>query len=646
MFERLIKLVRQTKVSLFIGAGFSIEANAPSVSKLKELVLAEFENDKQRKEHENDSLAELTEFFVEEICSGSRNELITIMKKAFKFTPTCMDDHKMLAAIPHFNRIFTTNYDTLLEDSYPESERDVVRNDDDCTYLNNPTAIFKVHGDFVFPDSVVITTNDYNKFKKKRPNPSMWNLVETEFLTKHILFIGYSLEDNNILDIIKTISKNINRNQKDMFLVAPNIPIGKQQQLKKMGVTYFNAVAKDFLQELTQSLEENISDDFRHNNISAEIYTRFSQQHRFRPVVEVRPNSENQIKGVKAFKGEELSLKLNMQVSSSIGEKLKEADFDKVGEYLENDTFYNGVKVPCIRVTGKDLLNCSHSVNGVVLQNQFREIIIGPAEHSLNLTIRIPQKGFFESVTAKCYNINNSKALMFVDCHIFDLAITLTLKEPQGANVIFQFDFKKKFKDCSEALKWIEVSIAFFSGEDVFIKELTSEPFKLSSPKEVEDCHFNEYKEYYSNLKEIELHTAQKFSVYYECTESRFKYARIVVSYLKHESVRYKNEKYKNFRVTTEWDSFIGKIPVNEKLSMVSSEVKGITINLNERTFQIPYLHRIFNECMIKSASPQNEKLIAIDVEYNHPCYDVLYSNQPCNIEFPKMKPIQELSNK
>lgn len=39
MFERLIKLVRQTKVSLFIGAGFSIEANAPSVSKLKNLFL-------------------------------------------------------------------------------------------------------------------------------------------------------------------------------------------------------------------------------------------------------------------------------------------------------------------------------------------------------------------------------------------------------------------------------------------------------------------------------------------------------------------------------------------------------------------------------------------------------------------------------
>ena len=47
MFERLIKLVRQEKVSLFIGAGFSIEANAPSVRQLKELILSEFDNDEQ-----------------------------------------------------------------------------------------------------------------------------------------------------------------------------------------------------------------------------------------------------------------------------------------------------------------------------------------------------------------------------------------------------------------------------------------------------------------------------------------------------------------------------------------------------------------------------------------------------------------------
>lgn len=49
MFEKLIRLVRKAKVSLFIGAGFSIEANAPSVSKLKSLILAEFDNNEQGK---------------------------------------------------------------------------------------------------------------------------------------------------------------------------------------------------------------------------------------------------------------------------------------------------------------------------------------------------------------------------------------------------------------------------------------------------------------------------------------------------------------------------------------------------------------------------------------------------------------------
>ena len=638
MFEKLIRLVRKAKVSLFIGAGFSIEANAPSVSKLKSLILAEFDNNEQRKAHESDDLAELTDFFVEEICSGSRNELISIMKQAFEFTPTCMDDHKMLANIPHFNKIFTTDYDTLLEDSYPVSERDVVRNDENCAYLNKPTAIFKVHGDFISPDSVVITTNDYNQFKKNRPNPSMWKLVETEFLTKNSLFIGYSLEDNNILDLIKTISKNIKRNQKEMFLIAPNVPSAKQQQLKKMGVTYFDAVAKDFLQELTQSLVENISDDFRRNNISAEIYTRFYHQHRCNPIVSVQPTGDNQIRGVEPFAGEELTHKIDLRVSSSIGEKIKESDFEKVGEYLENNTFYKGARVPCIRIAGEDLLNCAHSVNGVVLHNQIREVIIGPTEHQLNLTIRIPQKGFFESVIAKCYHISETKSLMYIDCRIFDLAITLILLEPKGVNVTFNFDFKKKYKDCNEALKWIEVPIAFFSGEEVFIKELTSEPFKSSNPKEFKDCHFNEFKEYYSNIKEIEQLTEQKFSVYHEYTEERFRYARIVTSFLKHECVRYKNEKYKTFQINTGRDSFTGEIPINKELLIVSSEEKGLTIDLNEKTFQIPYIHRIFNGCMIKSVSPQNEKLIAMETEYNQSCYQVLYSKNPCNVEFPDLK--------
>lgn len=145
-FERLIKLVRKCKVSPFLGAGFSIEAKAPSVDDLKTTILSEFDNEELRNEHKDDSLQDLTNFFVEEVCNGSRNQLIELLRERFNFVPACMNDHSMLATIPHFKHIFTTNYDTLLEDSYPITERNVVRNDKDCTYIQEKkTTIFKLH---------------------------------------------------------------------------------------------------------------------------------------------------------------------------------------------------------------------------------------------------------------------------------------------------------------------------------------------------------------------------------------------------------------------------------------------------------------------------------------------------------------------
>ena len=109
MFKRLIRLVRQEKVSLFIGAGFSIEANAPSVQKLKETILANIDDLEAKQQHSDDSLSDLSEFYVEEICNGSRNELISLLKDLFSFNPASMKDHEMLAKIPHFHSKHSAN---------------------------------------------------------------------------------------------------------------------------------------------------------------------------------------------------------------------------------------------------------------------------------------------------------------------------------------------------------------------------------------------------------------------------------------------------------------------------------------------------------------------------------------------------------
>lgn len=207
-----------------------------------------------------------------------------------------MDDHKILAKIPHFKRIFTTNYDTLLEDSYSYNDVQVVRTDADCAYVDKPFTVFKVHGDFTDPDSVVITTDDYTNFFTNNKNPMMWNIVTTEFATKNILFIGYSLEDNNILDIIGKVSSAQKNNQNEMFLIAPNISKEKQDVLRRMKVHYYDAVANTFLTQLVKELEEHISEDFENKCISPETYSRFWNSYKAVPTVVTPVKGNNVIK--------------------------------------------------------------------------------------------------------------------------------------------------------------------------------------------------------------------------------------------------------------------------------------------------------------------------------------------------------------
>lgn len=642
MFKSLIKHIRREEVSLFVGSGFSIEASAPSVSQLKELILNDFDDEDLKSQHIDDGLAELSNFYVNEQCVGSRNQLISLLKKAFEFTPSCMDDHEMLARIPHFSKIFTTNYDTLLESSYQQNEINVVRTDKDCTYLEKPVSIFKVHGDFTDPDSVIITSDDYEKFKGSWPNQAMWDLVKTEFLTKNILFIGYSLEDDNILQLIKFISESVNDNQKGMFLIAPGINAQKQQRLKKMHVKYFDAYAKDFLTELTNELQNNISSDFRNKYISADTYARFCSYYNYVPSVSVEPE-ENKIVDCKSLDGQPLSHKFTMTVKNSFGNILLENDFNKNGKIIETHPLYS--HVPCLRLSGEDLIKCQHSVNGIVVDDKIKEIIIGPAEKKVPLTIRIPDEKFFELVDAKGYVLNGNKILLHLGCHIFNLTIIVDIHE-QTKNINFRFDFNSKYQSCDEALKWIKVPIAFFSNKEVYISELSETAFKLDDGRQIENHNFYQYQQYYQDIKDIELLTRKKFSVYNECTKERYQMARAVVNFLRHEpfAVPYDSQKGLDYTVTDVEPGLLkSALPVNEQVSLVSTETNAKKITLNERLFEIPYTHQIFNSCLVRQISPKDVGQATVNFQYDSQCYYVLYSNKPANEEFPDLRPINEL---
>ena len=645
MFEELISLVRREQVSLFIGAGFSKEAGAPSVWDLQKAILGEIHDTEKRESHKDDKLADLSNFFVNEIHLGSRNPLMRILKKAFDFEPTCMDDHNLLAKIPHFRRIFTTNYDTLLEDSYSRNDICVVRNDADCAYINKPFTVVKVHGDFTDPDSVVITSDDYKQFFTANKNPIMWNLVKTEFATKNILFIGYSLEDNNILDIIQKVSDAQGNNQNEMFLIAPGISPEKQEKLKELKVHYFDAVANVFLTQLIEELKEHITEDFKNKYISGETCTRFLKSYQILPTVQTPVQGNNAIKNVESTTEKPLQHQIQMSVKAEIGEKLKNLDFEKNGELVSNQFF---PQRPCFRIAGEDILKCHYLVNGVVLTSDIKEILVSPVEKKFDLTFQIPSRDFLETVTAKVY-ILNDKAIRFdVDCDVYFMRIGLhILQEGSPITVTFNFDFKKQYKNNDNAIKWIEVPCALFANEDFIIQELSRFPLNLtSSPQSLKDNNYECFKRYYKDVKRIELATGKKFKVYNECTEQSWRIAAYICSYLYREpiNVRCDDKDGLNFSTKTEkGGELIESFKVNDHISIVTTDERVFKYELNNRTFNIPFGYRILNSCQITNIQKEENGLIFIEFHYDRPTFLLLISGKSMSEEFPDMKPLDAI---
>lgn len=645
MFEELISLVRREQVSLFIGAGFSKEAGAPSVWNLQESILERIYDTEKRESHKNDSLADLSNFFVNEVHLGSRNPLMRILREAFDFVPTCMDDHNLLAKIPHFRRIFTTNYDTLLEDSYSRNDVCVVRNDADCAYMNKPFTVVKVHGDFTDPDSVVITSDDYKQFFSANKNPIMWDLVKTEFATKNILFIGYSLEDNNILDIIQKVSDTQGSNQNEMFLIAPGISQEKQAKLKKLKVHYFDAVANVFLTQLIEELKEHITEDFKNKYISGETCTRFLKFYQILSTVQTPVQGNNAIKRVESTTEKPLQHQIQMSVKAEIGEKLKNLDFEKDGELVSNQFFPQRL---CFRIAGENLLKCQHLVNGVVLTSDIKEILVSPVEKKFDLTFRISSRDFLEMATAKVY-ILNDKAIRFdVDCDVYFMRIGLHIfQDGSPATVTFNFDFKKQYKNNDNAIKWIEIPCALFANEDFIIQELSRFPLNLTSPlQSLEDNNYECFKRYYKDVKRIELAIGKKFKVYNECTEQSWRIAAYICSYLYREpiNVRCDDKDGLNFSTKTEkGGELIESFKVNDHISIVTTDERVFKYELNNQTFNIPFGYRILNSCQITNIQKEENGQIFIEFHYDRPTFLLLLSGKSMSEEFPDMKPLDAI---
>ncbi|HRI66886.1 MAG TPA: SIR2 family protein [Polyangium sp.] len=111
--------------------------------------------------------------------------------------------HALLAALP-VREVVTTNYDTLFERASEAAGRTIsVLPHDPNSEANR--WLLKMHGCVTDPENIVLTREDYMRYDIRRE--ALAGIVQALLLTRQMLFVGFSLRDDNFHRIADAVRR-------------------------------------------------------------------------------------------------------------------------------------------------------------------------------------------------------------------------------------------------------------------------------------------------------------------------------------------------------------------------------------------------------------------------------------------------------
>lgn len=127
--------------------------------------------------------------------------------------------------ISKINNIFTTNFDMFFETYIFEGDEMVVFDNQESLYFSPTFGIsemYKIHGSIKNPKTIIITENDYDNYLENM-NIFVSKLYNT-LMERPLVFLGYSLNDPNILRILEGFIKhfstdNLNRVTQNLIFI-------------------------------------------------------------------------------------------------------------------------------------------------------------------------------------------------------------------------------------------------------------------------------------------------------------------------------------------------------------------------------------------------------------------------------------------
>lgn len=185
---------------LWVGAGASAAAGYPTLGQIETIL-------KQSLPGETQTGYALIDVFIEEY---SRNDLANTLQTHLGAPKKPVGIHQAIARLAGadvFGHVFTTNYDTLLEDALKEASIPFLTQifeQNLSLAARQEVLLLKLHGDRSDWLEVVLSQESYRRFEQERP--LLVQQLNLALRQRPVVFVGCSLTDPRLLDWLKALS--------------------------------------------------------------------------------------------------------------------------------------------------------------------------------------------------------------------------------------------------------------------------------------------------------------------------------------------------------------------------------------------------------------------------------------------------------
>jgi hypothetical protein len=207
--------LHEETAAVFVGAGVSMAAGYPSWKKLLHEIGGELGVDSG----DVSDLAALAQWHIRQKAGAtSIRQVIRDQIGAEHSVPASVE---VIARLP-LRHIWTTNYDKLIERAFAAIGRplDPISSGSDIAVKPRAGAVrlYKMHGSVDRLDDLVISTDDYELFRKKRG--AFLPLLHAHLSSFSILFIGLSFTDPNVRHVLSLIRENFSEAPPEHFAIV------------------------------------------------------------------------------------------------------------------------------------------------------------------------------------------------------------------------------------------------------------------------------------------------------------------------------------------------------------------------------------------------------------------------------------------